>query len=65
MNLIEIKDKQQMDELVASGEISTFSKAIRAKCYECSAYQIVEVRNCHINNCPLWAFRGGHRIKKQ
>lgn len=33
--------------------------AIRAKCYECSAYQISEIRNCPCTDCPLWKYRLG------
>lgn len=36
-------------------------KAIRAKCLDCSANQIVEVRECHIKNCSLWPYRMGKR----
>ena len=32
-------------------------KAIRAKCLDCSCYQISEVRLCEAVNCPLWPFR--------
>lgn len=34
-------------------------KAIRKKCLECSGNQPSEVRNCLINNCPLYPFRLG------
>lgn len=36
-------------------------KAIRAKCLDCTANQIVEVRNCTIKTCALWPYRMGHR----
>lgn len=34
-------------------------RAIRLKCYDCSAYQINEVNNCNITTCPLYSFRLG------
>jgi hypothetical protein len=34
-------------------------KAIRAKCLDCSCYQVGEVRFCEAVNCPLWPFRAG------
>jgi hypothetical protein len=34
-------------------------KAIRAKCLDCSCYQISEVRLCEAVKCPLWPFRAG------
>ena len=34
-------------------------KAIRAKCLECSAGQPKEVRECVIQDCPLYPFRMG------
>lgn len=34
-------------------------RAIRAKCLDCSCYQISEVRLCQAINCPLWPFRAG------
>lgn len=34
------------------------AKAIRAKCLDCSENQI-EVRDCPIKHCPLWAYRFG------
>jgi hypothetical protein len=36
-------------------------KAIRAKCLDCTAGQIVEVRLCALENCPLHPYRMGHR----
>jgi hypothetical protein len=34
-------------------------RAIRAKCLDCSCYQIGEVRLCEAIKCPLWPFRAG------
>lgn len=36
-------------------------KAIRAKCVECSADQINEVRNCTVTSCPLYEYRFGRK----
>lgn len=33
------------------------SRAIRAKCLECSAYQKEEIRSCPCRQCPLWQYR--------
>ena len=34
-------------------------KAIREKCLDCCGYKYSEVRECHITDCPLWAYRMG------
>ena len=39
-------------------------KAIRAKCLDCCCHQPLEVRLCTAENCPLYAFRTGHRPQK-
>ena len=41
----------------------TPSKAIRAKCLECSNGQFKEVRLRPVKNCPLYEYRNGHRPK--
>jgi len=38
-------------------------KAIRAKCIDCSARQLAEVRSCIVENCPIWLYRMGKRPK--
>lgn len=38
-------------------------KAIRAKCLDCCCGQVVEVRLCIDEKCPLWEYRMGHRPK--
>lgn len=43
--------------------IRTPLKAIRAKCLECCCGQFVEVRECTIQECPLYEYRMGHRPK--
>lgn len=39
-------------------------KAIRAKCLDCVNGQIYEINKCHIEGCPLWEYRTGHRPSK-
>ena len=39
-------------------------RAIRKKCLDCCAYQPKEVTLCTAENCPLYAFRTGHRPQK-
>jgi hypothetical protein len=34
-------------------------RAIRAKCLDCSCYQVSEVRLCEAIKCALWPFRAG------
>jgi len=41
----------------------TRSRAIRAKCLDCSGYQPKEVRYCPIKNCPLFRYRMGRELK--
>lgn len=40
----------------AAAVVSKRSKAaaIRLKCLECCAWQMVEARNCEIRDCALW-----------
>jgi hypothetical protein len=33
--------------------------AIRAKCYDCSYFQLNEIHLCEAVNCALWPFRAG------
>ena len=39
-------------------------KAIRLKCLDCTCNQAKEVTLCTVTNCPLYAFRTGHRPQK-
>lgn len=57
-----IKRTAKEDEIYQRMLAHTTSKkawAIRAKCYECSAYQQAEVLNCPCKDCPLWKYRLG------
>ena len=38
-------------------------KAIRAKCIDCCCGDLKEVRECTIEECPLWPYRMGRRPK--
>lgn len=38
-------------------------RAIRQKCLDCCCFQPKEVTLCTVTNCPLYAFRTGHRPK--
>ena len=40
-------------------------KAIRAKCLDCMAQQVQEVRLCIDGKCPLYPYRMGHRPKNE
>ncbi len=44
-------------------KIKTPIKAIRAKCLDCSCWQVKEIRECPVNLCPLWHYRMGKRPK--
>ena len=39
-------------------------KAIRAKCIDCCAGQVAEVRKCASFHCPLWPMRMGNFPRK-
>ncbi len=39
--------------------MSVLGKVIRLKCMDCTGQQIVEVRECKIERCPIWPFRMG------
>jgi hypothetical protein len=39
--------------------LSAILKAIRGKCLDCTAQQIDEVRNCNIEQCPIYPYRMG------
>ena len=40
-------------------------RAIRAKCMDCSCGSSHEVRECTIDNCPLFQYRMGHNPKRK
>ena len=40
-------------------------KSIRAKCLDCMADQMQEVRLCPSENCPLYPYRMGHNPNRK
>ena len=40
-------------------------KAIRAKCLDCSAGQVLEVQLCPIKDCSLYPYRLGHNPNRK
>lgn len=65
MNLIKCRNLEELRNELESMEKVSFTDAIKAKCYECSAFQISEVRACQIKDCPLWIFKDKRRKKNQ
>ena len=45
--------------------VKTPIKAIRAKCLDCCADQVKEIRECPIEKCSLWPYRMGRRPKTE
>lgn len=45
-------------------KVLTPIKAIRAKCLDCCAGQVKEVRECSVRACPLFQYRMGKRPKR-
>ena len=39
-------------------------KAIRKKCLDCTCGQVLEIRDCPVIECPLYAYRMGRRPDK-
>jgi hypothetical protein len=33
------------------------TEAVKAKCLDCSCWQIAEITDCRVFTCPLWNFR--------
>lgn len=40
-------------------------KSIRAHCLGCSNHQPKEVKQCQIEDCPLWDYRLGRNPRRQ
>jgi hypothetical protein len=36
---------------------SGLTEAVKAKCLDCSCWQIAEITDCRVFTCPLWAHR--------
>ena len=41
------------------GENTNVLRAIKLKCLDCSTYNINEIKECPVKNCPLYPFRLG------
>lgn len=54
-----ITNQKELDAAVEKGENNTPLKAIRMKCLDCSCYELKEIRECIIVNCPLYIYRDG------
>ena len=50
-----------MVEKAASGRSRKW--AIRLKCLDCCCWQAAEVRRCHIDDCALWPYRLGGKVR--
>lgn len=56
--------KKKYEELIK--EIGTsFSKAIKAMCYQCSGYSYKDVRTCTCKDCPLYILKENRKNKKK
>lgn len=42
-------------------KMNTPHKSIRARCMDCVAGYHGEIRNCDIDDCPLWPYRMGEK----
>ena len=47
------------EQIIAEFPARSVTEAIRAKCLDCSVYQVGEIRKCTAVGCPLWPFRMG------
>lgn len=52
-----IKTKEEFDEEVSKNK--NVLRAVRLKCFDCSAMQLSEVKDCPVSECPLYPFRLG------
>lgn len=37
--------------------VNSRTKAVKAKCLDCSNYQVQEIKECPCKLCPLWNYR--------
>ena len=44
---------------IESGKFVPAARAIRQKCMDCTCWQVVEITNCPIKDCPLYHYRTG------
>ena len=52
-----IKTAEEFNQEVSKNK--NVIRAIKLYCYSCSSYQLSEVKNCTVTNCPLFPFRNG------
>jgi hypothetical protein len=60
---LEGRDPRELP-LEALGELPGPLAAIRAKCIDCSAGNMAEVRRCATVKCPLWPYRMGSNPRR-
>ena len=61
-----IKTEEEFNREVS--ENTNVLRAIKLKCLDCSTYNILEIKECPVKNCPLYPFRQGNnpfRKKKE
>ena len=61
-----IKTDEEFNREVS--ENTNVLRAIKLKCLDCSTYNINEIKECPVKNCPLFPFRNGNnpfRKKKE
>ena len=56
-NVHPFEDEITQGEFHAQG--ATALRAIRRRRLDCSAYKVIEIRECKFANCSLWPFRFG------
>ena len=52
-----IKTEEEFD--IEVSENTNVLRAIKLKCLDCSTYNINEIKECPVKNCPLYPFRLG------
>lgn len=52
-----IKTEEEFKQEV--NENTNVLRAIRLKCLDCSSYNIIEIKECPVKECPLYPFRQG------
>ena len=57
MRIDTIKTDEEFNKEVS--ENTNVLRAIKLKCLDCSTYNILEIKECPVKNCPLYPFRLG------
>lgn len=52
-----IKTEEEFNREVSDN--TNVLRAIKLKCLDCSTYNILEIKECPVKNCPLYPFRLG------